>query len=456
MRSKIASPRTRPVSMRRLAIASCVGTTIELADFGLFALAAVMVFPHIFFPALGDAAGLTASLATFGVAFVARPFGSILFGHFGDRMGRKGTLVTTLTLMGVSTVLVGFIPPASQIGVLAPIILVTLRFIQGLAVGGEWAGAVLTTAEYAPAGRRGFWSMFASLGGGFGAILSSALVVGGSLGMSDEDYLSWGWRVPFIASIILVGVGLWARLNIDETPVFKAEVERRGAPKAPFVQAFEAQPREIILASGTMLMIYSSYYFGVTFLTNYGGTHLGIARTPTLLMALAATVFYTIGIFLGGLTADRYGRRLTMAAAATAAVIFPLIMFPVLNSGGFAGLAVAMCITMFITGTATGPLGAFLSELFRTQYRYSAAGFSYNFAGIAGGAIPPLFAASITQAFGAYMYGVLVSLLSLLSLACVLLLKDNAGRDLTSEVGDARSRRSDVRTESSERTRATT
>ncbi|WNF00333.1 MFS transporter [Streptomyces luomodiensis] len=420
--------------MRKLAIASCVGTTIELADFGLFAFASVLVFPEIFFPALGSAAGLTASLATFGVVFVARPIGSIVFGHFGDRLGRKGTLLTTLVIMGVSTVLVGCIPPASQIGVAAPILLVALRFAQGLAVGGEWAGAILTTAEYAPTERRGFWAMSASLGGGFGAVLSSALIVGGSLGMSDESYLSWGWRLPFLASIVLVGVGLWARLTIEETPVFRAEVAKHGVTRVPILDAVRAQPRQIVLASGMMLMVYASYYLGITFLTNYATSDLGIARSTALLVALVATVFYTAGIFLTGALADRFGRRRLMLTAAVAAVVFPLVLFLFMRNGSLSGLVVAMCGTMFITGTATGPLGAFLSELFLTRYRYSAAGFCYNFAGILGGAVPPLFAASITASYGASMYGVLVSVLSVISLLCVLGLEEPKGRDL-SDVG---------------------
>jgi MFS family permease len=417
-------------SMVRLAIASCIGTTIELADFGLFALAAVLVFPHIFFPALGEAAGMTASLATFGVAFVARPLGSIIFGHIGDRLGRKGTLITTLTVMGVSTALVGAIPPASQIGVAAPIILVALRFMQGLAVGGEWAGAVLTTAEHAPTGSRAFWAMFASLGGGFGAMLSSALVLAGGLGMREDAYLSWGWRIPFLASIVLVALGLWARLNIDETPVFKAEVERNGPAHAPFLEAVRSQPREVILGAGTMVMVYASYYFGITFMTNYARTELDVDRTTTLTIGLLATGTYTVGICLSGILADRQGRRATMIAAAAAAVAFPFIAFQILNMGSVLSLAIAMCGTMFITGAATGPLGALLSELFHTRYRYSAAGFCYNFAGIIGGAVPPLFAASITTQFGAPAYGVLVSMLSLVSLLCVLGLRESRGTDL--------------------------
>jgi MFS family permease len=428
-----AGPATDPLpstTMRRLAIASGVGTTIELADFGLFALASVLVFSHAFFPALGSAAGLTASLATFGVAFVARPFGSVLFGHYGDRLGRKGTLITTLIVMGLSTVLVGCLPSASEIGVAAPIVLVALRFAQGLAVGGEWAGAVLTTSEHAPRERRGFWSMFASLGGGFGAIISSALVVGGSLGMSQENYLSWGWRLPFLASIGLLAVGLWARLTIDETPVFKAHVKAHGVTRGPFAEALRAQPRQIVFASGMMLMVYSSYYLGITFLTNYGTTEFGIARSTTLLVALVATVFYTVGIFLTGAVADRFGRRRLMLVAGGCAVVYPLVLFPIAGSGTLMGLGAAMCGTMFITGCATGPLGAFLSELFPTQYRYSATGFCYNFAGILGGAVPPLFAASISSTFGPPAYGVLVAVLSLLSVLCVLGLREAGDREL--------------------------
>ena len=270
--------------MRRVAIASCVGTAVEFYDFYIYGTAAALVFPKVFFPALGSTAGTVASFATFAVAFVARPVGAVSFGHYGDRLGRKRTLIVTLLLMGVSTMLIGLLPGAATIGVTAPVLLVVLRFTQGFAVGGEWAGATLLTAEYAPAGQRGRYGMFPQLGATIALALSSAtfLIIGLTLGNTDRSFLDYGWRIPFLVSIVLVGVGLYVRLKIEETPVFREAQRRHPAAQAPLREAFTQAPREILLAAGATTIMFALFYTGTTYLTSYGTSPAGAGLSRTL------------------------------------------------------------------------------------------------------------------------------------------------------------------------------
>jgi MFS family permease len=268
------------VPIRRVAIASCVGTTIEFYDFFIYGTAAALVFPTVFFPALGPAAGTVASFATFAVAFFARPVGAVIFGHYGDRIGRKRTLISTLLLMGIATVLIGLLPGADTIGVAAPIILVTLRFAQGFAVGGEWAGATLLTAEYAPAGKRGRYGMYPQLGPAIAFGLSSGtfLITGLAMGDSDGAFLAYGWRIPFLLSILLVGVGLYMRLQIEETPAFKAT--QASAPtdaprRLPFLEVLRSQPLQVLLAGGALTMQFAFFYMGTAYLTSYATNPAG-------------------------------------------------------------------------------------------------------------------------------------------------------------------------------------
>ncbi|AVH94194.1 MULTISPECIES: MFS transporter [Streptomyces] len=413
-----------PRTMRRIALASGTGTVIEYYDFFIFATAAALVFPKTFFPALGSAAGTVASFATLGVAFVARPLGSILFGHFGDRLGRKTTLVTTLLVMGLATFLVGLMPTADTIGAAAPILLVVLRLLQGLAVGGEWTGATLMAAENAPKDRRGFWSMFGSLGGSIGMILANAtfLLIGAT--MSTAAFESYGWRIPFLTSFLLVAVGFFIRMRIEEPAVFRTEVARRGTSSVPFVEALRNQPREIALASGVMLMIFSFYYLAVGYMINFGTTVLHLSRTTVLSIGILAGAVFGLALVLGAACSDRVGRRRVILAGNGIAVVWALALFPVLDSASAVTFALASCVTTFISGFAYGPVGAFMPELFRTRYRYTAAGFAYNVAGVLGGAVPPLIAAAIVTAYGGIAFGGFLALLCLISLGCTLALRE--------------------------------
>jgi len=415
-----AQTESEPKKMRRVASASFVGSLVEFYDFNIYGFAAALVFGKLFFPALGPAAGTVAAFATLGVAFVARPVGSVFFGHFGDRIGRKRTLVTTLLMMGISTSLVGLMPTAGQIGVVAPILLVLLRVMQGLAAGGEWAGAALFVVENAPKEKRGFWAMFASLGGGAALTLAPITFLLTGFGMSDEHFLSYGWRIPFLASSVLIVIGLYIRLRMEESPVFKTEQAQSGASPVPFLEAFKRQPREILLAGGAMIMPPSFGYLGASYLTNYGATVLALGRTQVLTMSAIGGAMLTLGIGLAGAYSDRVGRRRVIIVAAAVAVPWALVLFPLIEIGSTLAFAVGICTTMFISGCALGPMSAFMSELFHTRYRYTAAGFSYNIAQIVGGAATPLLAAWMTARYGGFIFGIFLAFLSLISLLCIL------------------------------------
>jgi MFS family permease len=419
------------VSMRRVSFASVAGTTIEFYDFFIYGTAAALVFPQVFFPALGAAAGTVASFATLGVAFFFRPLGAVVFGHFGDRLGRKKTLITTLLVMGGATVLVGLMPTASQIGVLAPILIVLMRILQGLAAGGEWAGAALFTSESAPPARRGFWGMAPSLGGGIALTLGNATFLVTGLLMTEEQFVSFGWRIPFLASLLLIMIGLYIRLQTDETPIFKAEQQRGASSRAPFLEAFRSQPREVLLATGMVIVVPSLTYIGASFLMNYGRTVLELPLNYVLLMGCAAGISITVGIVIAAISSDRVGRRRVILTGAVCAVAWALVLFPILDFATELSFGIGVIVTMFLSGVCVGPMGAYMSELFDTRYRYTAAGFSYNAAHIIGGAIPPLVAAAITAAYGGFAFSLFLAALCAVSLVCVFFLKETRGRDLS-------------------------
>ncbi|WZH52262.1 MAG: MFS transporter [Nocardioides alkalitolerans] len=417
----------RPAEMRKVAVASCVGTTIEYYDFFIYGTAAALVFPTVFFPALGSTAGTVASFATFAVAFVARPLGAVLFGHFGDRLGRKRTLVTTLLLMGAATVAIGLLPTAAAIGVLAPIALVVLRFLQGLAVGGEWAGANLLTAEYAPVGKRGFYAVFPQLGPAFAFALSSAtfLLSDAVLGTTDGAFLSYGWRIPFIASALMVVVGLYIRISIEETPAFRAESARAeqvvGTKRPlPFVEVVRHQPREILLSAGLMSVLFGFFYMGTAYLTAYGTAPDGAAldRQFVLTTGIVAALALGAATLAGGVWSDRVGRRTVIITSGVLALAWALVLFPLLDTGTPLAFATGVVVTLAIFGLAFGPVGAYLPELFETRFRYTGAGAGYNLGGVLGGAVPPLLAPGLTASYGSIAVGVMLALLAVLSIAC--------------------------------------
>ncbi|MGH3855341.1 MAG: MFS transporter [Pseudonocardiaceae bacterium] len=419
--------------LRRVALASCVGTTIEFYDFLIYGTAAALVFPKVFFPALGATAATVASFATFAVAFIARPVGAVSFGHYGDRIGRKRTLVSTLLLMGVSTVLIGLLPGAATIGFAAPILLVVLRFAQGFAVGGEWAGATLLAAEYAPPGQRGRYAMFPQLGPAIALALSSAtfLVTSLTLGNADQSFLDYGWRVPFLLSIVLVTAGLYVRLKIEETPVFR-HAHRQPSQRAPLREALTQAPREILLAAGATTGMFALFYTGTTYLTSYGASPTGAALSRTLVLSLgiAAGVVMALCTVVSALACDRLGRRTLIMVVCAGSAVWSLLLFPLLDTRSPVAFGVGVLVTLVLQGLGYGAVGAFLPETFATRYRYTATGTSYNLAGIVGGAMPPLVAGPLAAAFGSGAVGLLLCALSVLSLVCAAALPETKDRDL--------------------------
>ncbi len=422
-----------PQSMRRIALASMTGTVIEFYDFFIYGTAAALVFNKVFFPELGASAGTALALATFGVAFVARPFGSILFGHFGDRLGRKGTLVTTLLMMGLSTLAIGLMPTAGAIGAAAPILLVVLRILQGLAVGGEWAGATLLTAENSPAKARGRYALFPQLGPSVAFALASATFLVTALTMSSESFASWGWRLPFIASILLVGVGLFVRLKLEETTAFKAKSGEPVSTKLPVAEVFRTRTRAVLLGAGSTTAVFAFFYIGVTYLTTYGTTQLGLPRTTVLALGIAGGLTFAVTTVAGAILSDRIGRRKMVVIGNALSVLAGVVAFPIIDGGTPLSFGLGLCLVLGVVGIAYGPIGAQLPELFPTRYRYTGAGIAYNLAGVIGGGVVPLISAALVPVYGSLAIGLLLAGVSVLSLGCAVALPHTDAASLSDQ-----------------------
>lgn len=440
----------KPTSLKRVAAASSIGTTIEFYDFFIYGTAAALVFPTIFFSKANPATATLASFATFAVAFFARPVGAIVFGHFGDRIGRKRTLVWTLLIMGIATVLIGLLPGYSSgafgmfpngIGIWAPTLLVVMRFFQGFAVGGEWAGATLLTAEYAPKGKRGMMAMWPQLGPAFAFLLSSGTflvftIIAGPKAGADSAFMQYGWRVPFLLSSLLVLVGLWIRLKVDETPVFKEGERRLGQDpekKLPFLDAMRFQWKEILIAGGALASLFSLFYMGTSFFTSYATNvdyGLGHSRAFVLTMGMIAAVIFGLSIAASAMWSDKLGRRKVIMISCTLAVIWALAVFPIMETGSKAAFALGLFGTLIIFGIAYGPAGAALPELFQARYRYTGAGLGYNLAGIFGGAIPPLFAAGWVAQGDVLKVGMMLAGLSAVSVLCTYFMVESKDTDM--------------------------
>ncbi len=420
-------------TLRKVVLAGFLGTTVEYYDFFIYGTAAALVFAKVFFPTLGPAAGTAAAFGTFAVAFVARPLGGIVFGHIGDRVGRKATLVATMVLMGGATVGIGLLPTGQAIGIEAPIMLIVLRFIQGRAVGGEWASAALFVTEYAPPKRRGIYALSPALGTSSGLLLSTlTFLLTGAL-MSDEAFLAWGWRIPFLLSIVLVGVGLVVRLGVADTPVFReamARAEKIEHTKAPLVSVFKNQPKELLLAAGTVLMWLSFFYFSAVYMTNYGTTVLGHSRTTMLTINLVGVVVDILGMVVGAYLADRIGRRIVMSGSAILALLLAFLVFPMANTGSVVMLGLVICAVLFVVGMASATTVALLPEIFHTEYRSTGTGTAFNLGSVVGGAIPPIIAAPLLAAYGSVALASMMAILALISAFSVLLLQETRQRQL--------------------------
>ncbi len=378
--------------------ASLIGTTIEFFDFYIYATAAVIVFPKLFFPKSDPASATLASLATFAIAFFARPFGSALFGHFGDRVGRKTTLVAALLTMGLSTVSIGLLPTYATIGVTAPLLLALCRFGQGLGLGGEWGGAVLLAIENAPPGKRAWYGMFPQLGAPIGFLFSGGVFLILSKMLSDAQFFAFGWRIPFLASAALVLVGLYVRLTITETPVFQNAVRKREQVKVPIFTVFREHGWTLVIGTLSSLATFVLFYLMTVFALSWGTSALGYSREKFLVMQLIGVLFFAAGIPIGGAWA-KHGRRSTLLWVTAAIGIFGLVMAPIFVAGT-AGAVIMMSIGLTLMGLTYGPLGTVLSELFPTAVRYTGSSLTFNFAGIFGASLAPYIATWLAKTYG--------------------------------------------------------
>jgi metabolite-proton symporter len=407
-------PAPRANSARRILVASLMGTAIEFFDFYIYATAAVLVFPQQFFPASDPASARLASLATFAIAFLARPIGSALFGHFGDRVGRKTTLVAALLTMGISTVAIGALPTYQSIGVAAPLLLALCRFGQGLGLGGEWGGAILLATENAPPGKRAWYGMFPQLGAPIGFFCSGGIFLLLSRWLTEEQFLSWGWRVPFLSSAVLVAVGLYVRLAITETPVFAQAVARHERVKVPMLTVFGKHGWALVLGTVIGTSVYVIFYLTTVFALSWGTVALGFTRNDFLVIQLVGVVFFGITVPLAARLAEG-GRRPMLMWVNVAIAAFGLVLAPIFQAGT-AGALATMIVGFALVGFAYGPIGTVLAELFPTAVRYTGSSLTYNFAGIVGASLAPYVATWLATNWGLQYVGYYLSGSALLSL----------------------------------------
>jgi metabolite-proton symporter len=415
-------PPRRVNTPRQVLFASLIGTTIEFFDFYIYATAAVLVFPRLFFRASDPASATLASLATFGIAFVARPIGSAVFGHFGDRVGRKTTLVAALLTMGASTVLIGLLPTYDSIGVLAPLLLSLCRFGQGLGLGGEWGGAVLLAIENAPPGKRALYGMFPQLGAPLGFLFSGAGFLLLSRLLSDEQFFAFGWRIPFIASAALVIVGLYVRLSITETPVFLEALQRRERVEVPMVTVFRRHSLTLLAGTLTSLATFVLFYLMTVFALAWGTSVLGYDRQQFLWMQLAGILCFAVTIPISARLAER-SRRRTLFGVTLAIFLFGLVMAP-LFAAGTAGTLCMLALGLSLMGMTYGPLGTVLSELFPTEVRYTGSSLTFNFAGIFGASLAPYIATWLARTYGLAWVGYYLSGAAALTLLGLVLTRE--------------------------------
>jgi metabolite-proton symporter len=417
---------SRAPPARRILFASLIGTTIEFFDFYVYAMAAVLVFPTQFFPKQDPAAATLQSLATFGLAFVARPIGSAVFGHFGDRIGRKATLVTALLTMGVSTVTIGLLPTYASIGVSAPVLLALCRFGQGLGLGGEWGGAVLLATENAPPGKLAWYGSFPQLGAPLGFLCSNGAFLWISTRLSNGELLSWGWRLPFLASTVLVLVGLYIRLQLVETPAFQRSVAQREQVRVPFLVVFARYPRELALGTLGTVTTFLVFYLMTVFALNWATTALKFARSDYLILQMVGVLFFGLTIPLSAALADRIGERAMLIIATSGIIAFGFTFEPLFSTHSTAEVCVFLALGFSLTGFTYGPLASALASLFPTAVRYTGSSLAFNFAGILGASFAPYIASRLAADHGVSFVGLYLSAAGLVTLIALVLIGSSA------------------------------
>ncbi len=406
----------------RILFASMIGTTIEFFDFYIYAMAAVLVFPALFFPKQDPTTATLQSLATFALAFIARPIGSALFGHFGDRVGRKATLVTALLTMGVSTVLIGLLPTYASIGVWAPALLALCRFGQGLGLGGEWGGAVLLATENAPPEKLSWYGSFPQLGAPLGFICSSGAFIWMSTGLSNAELMSWGWRVPFLASAVLVLVGLYVRLQLVETPEFERSVARGEQVGVPIATVFSQYPRELVFGTLGTVTTFLIFYLMTVFALNWATSALEFARTDYLILQLFGVLFFGLTIPISAAIADRIGGRTMLILATLGIIAFGFTFEPLFGTHRTVGVCIFLALGFALTGLTYGPLASALASLFPTAVRYTGSSLTFNFAGILGASLAPYVASLLAKQFGVRFVGYYLSAAGVVTLIALLLI----------------------------------
>lgn len=421
-------PRTQGTA--RILFASLAGTTIEFYDFYIYTTAAALVIGPVFFPASDPSVQTLNAFLTFGLAFIARPVGSALFGHFGDRIGRKSTLVASLLVMGLSTILIGVLPGYATLGTAAAVLLCLLRFGQGIGLGGEWGGAALLATENATAGRRAWFGMFPQLGPSIGFLLANGLFLLLVSVMSDAEFRSWGWRLPFLASAVLVAIGLYVRVSLLETPAFVRAMAMQRPLPVPLATLVRTAWLPLIQGSLSIVVCYSLFYMSTGFALNHGVTALHIPKNSFLMLLCTAVVFMAVGTLLSAWLADRYGRRPVLLAGAAAAVASGFLLPVLLASADTVSILAFLSLELFLMGMTFGPLGALLPELFPTRLRYTGAAVAYNLGGILGASLAPYIAQRLAEDLGLAWVGYYISAAALISFLSVLSMRETADAEL--------------------------
>ncbi len=427
-------------NMRKVALTSLAGTSIEWYDFFLYGTAAAVVFPKAFFPQdLPAMVLLIISFSTFAVGFIARPVGGLIFGHFGDRVGRKHTLVVALMMMGTATTLIGLLPTYATIGIAAPLLLVLLRFIQGLAIGGQWGGAMLLVTESAPADKRGWYGAYAQAGAPVGVILANLAFIGVSMNMSDEAFMAWGWRLPFIASIALIMISLYVQLRLEDTDAFKTLQAAQASgdqavqiTRSPVIEALRRYPRRIGLAAGAFLSVQVTFYILIAFAVAYGlnSPTVDLTRDQMLTAVLiASAVMVPTQFYFSGLS-DRVGRKKVYRAGALLTGLWGFALFPMIDTGSLSLIIVGITLGLVFVGMQYGPQAAYFTELFSTEVRYSGASLGYQIGAILGGALAPTIAVLLWNELGIIFVSVYILIAALLTLWSLSALEETGGRAL--------------------------